>query len=339
VNKLKRKFAFAFLTIALTLLFFSPVFAWTLTNQSGYWKLLTREHFIKEGWNDGYAEWQHTLTDFNGYWFKVDVTTWENWREWYQIGVLGIGETSNDLWYKIKIQTTTKTLWIITYYHGYTYWVLGNQVLVKIGVSDNATDWESVLTSYVVFDGYEQSVKWWNPTSFELFVLNEDGKAKVYWFFDIPNQDRKMAVIKEFDGTLGTSATVTLIYQHGGQGKIEAYVTDSFSLPSFPPYEFKGSGKGWLDWFFELMSLDYATVINTLISCIVIFVSFVRLSLPILGFLALFWILDCIISGVVHGEPRIIGDMVMKIYDFLRGVWQTLVNIAQAIWDFITFWG
>lgn len=284
-------------------------------------------------------EWSETVEDFNGYWLMVDTVTWENWREWYQFGVLFIGETTNDFWVKIKIATDTATLWVVTNFHGYTAWFGGiNGLQDKIGASVNASSWDDVKTEQPSFEGYDWTIKHWNPTDLEIFIKNEGSKLKVYWFFDIPNQERKYAVIKEFNQTLGTTANVTLIYQHGGQGKIEGYAYDSFSLPNFPPYELKGRSGGFLDIFTWLSSLDYYGIVSTLIVCVTIFFEFVKISLPLLGFFALFWILDCIVSAVVHGEPRIIGDMMMKIYDFLRGVWQTLVNIAQAIWDFITFW-
>lgn len=328
--------------IPLIVLFLAnSVYAWNLVNQSGYWKILTKEHFIKEGWNDGYAEWNHIQTGFNGYWLKIDFTTWENWREWYQIGILSIGETSNDFWIKLKIQTSTATLWLVTKAHGYTSYVGALQGrYYSLGVSLNASKWEDVKLENPLFEGYDYwSVRQWQPSTFQIFIRNEGSKIKVYWLFDIPNQNNKYAFIKELNGTLGSSAVLTLIYQHGGQGKIEGYAVDSFILPSLPPYETKGqSTGGFLDVFNWLASLDYYGIVSTLMVCITIFFSFVKFSIPLLGIFALFWILDTVITSIRTGNLHLIGDMMMQIYDFVRGVWQTLVNIAQAIWDFITFW-
>lgn len=337
---MKRNIGFALLFIFSICLSVGSAFAWTLVDQSGSWVLCTREHWIKQGWNDGYVEWNHTQADFNGYWFKVNITTWENWREWWQIGVFSIGSTWNDFTIKIKIHTAETTLWVITYWNGYTSWFgLCQGRIVKIGASVNASTWDDVKVKTVSFEGYDYwTVRLWNPTDLQIFIKNEDGKLKVYWLFTIPNQSPKYAQIIEFNQTLGTSADLTLIYQHDGYGKIEGYASDSFTLPYLPGYELKGKTNGFLDWFSFLSNLDYGGIISTLMVCVTIFFSFVHASIPILGFLVLFWILDCIISGIVHGEPRIIGDMVMTIYDFIRGVWQTLVNIAHALWDLITFW-
>lgn len=335
---MKRKFAVIFLMLFMFSML-TPVYAWSPVNRSGDWVICERTHWKKEGWNEGYAEWNEVVSNFNGYWIRVDTATWENWREWWQFGILSIGETTNEFYIKIKIETEKATLWVVTNFHGYTAWFgLVNGLQVLIGASISASKWDDVKVEQPSFDGYDWSIKNWNPTDLEIFIRNEGDKLKVYWFFYIPNQDRRYAVIKEFNQTLGTNANVTLIYEHRGQGKIEGYAYDSFTLPNFPPYELKGRGRGFLDIFTWLSSLDYYGIVSTLMVCVTIFFEFVKVSLPLLWFFALFWVLDCIVSAVVHGEPRIIGDMMMKIYDFLRGVWQTLVNIAQAIWDFITFW-
>jgi len=319
--------------------FANCAYAWTLVDIRGDWVYIDKGHWQKDGWNEGYAEWNHSLTGFNGYYIKINTTTWENYREWWQFGVLSIGETWCDFWIKIKIETDQDDVWVITQMHGWTGWFgLVNQFNLKIGASTNADDWNDIEVRNPDFSSYGWSLSYWNPDDFEIFIFNEGGKIKVNWFIHVPDQTKRYLASKEFDGTLGSNATVTLIYQHAGQGKVEGYAYDSFTLPNFPPYETKGKGGGWWNWIGVLSTLDWGAMISTLFACVTIFFSFVKLSLPLLGVFAFLWIIDCIASAVVYGEPRIVGDMMMKIYDFLRGVWQTLVNIANAIWDFITFW-
>jgi len=321
-------------------MFFNSAYAWTLVNQSGSWVAVDRSYWLKVGWNEGYAEWNHSLTDFQGYYLKVTTTTWENYREWWQIGVLGIGETSNDFWIKIRIDTNESDIWVVTQMHGYTGWFGGvNGFSLCTGASTDAQDWTDVKIRAVNFEGYDWSVRYWNPDDFEIFILNENGKIKVKWFIAIPNQVNKYLVSKEFNGTLGPNAVVTLIYQHAGQGKVEGFAQDSFTLPSYPPYETKGKGSGWWDWLNQLLGLDWGAIISTLSVCVTLFFGFVHASLPILGAIVVFWIVDCISTAIIEGEPRVIGEMTMKIYEFLRGVWQTLVNIFNAIMEIIKFWG
>jgi hypothetical protein len=326
-------------------MFFNSTHAWTLVNQSGSWVAVDRSHWLKVGWNEGYAEWNHSLTSFQGYYLNVTTTTWENYREWWQIGFLGIGRTINDFWIKIKIDTNESDIWVVTQMHGHTAWFgVDNSFSLCIGASTNAQDWKDVKVRGIGFesgfDSYDWSIKYWNPDDFEIFILNENGKIKVKWFIAIPNQLSKFLASREFDGTLGSNAVVTLIYEHAGQGKVEGFAQDSFTLPPYPLYETKGPGSGWWDWFNQITwGLDWGTIISTLFVCVTLFFGFVRASLPILGAIVVFWIVDCISTAVIEGEPRVIGEMAMKIYDFLRGVWQILVNIFNAIMEIIKFWG
>ncbi|MEM2971893.1 MAG: hypothetical protein QW270_05670 [Candidatus Bathyarchaeia archaeon] len=61
----------------------------------------------------------------------------------------------------------------------------------------------------------------------------------------------------------------------------------------------------------------------------------VHTSLPFLPLILLFWFLDAIGTSVIEGDLHPIGNCFMTIYDFLRAVIQTIVNIASAIWDYI----
>jgi len=324
-----------------SILFISNVYGWVLITQTGFWKDVSLTNWHKQGWNEGYIEWQQNLTDFNGFWIYIETLKWENWHEWYQFGILSIGETTNDFWVKIKITTENGTLWVVTNFHGKTaYFGLISELHDYVGASINATDWDEVTLHHPNFEGYDFfKVQAWNPPNVQIFILNEDGQAKVYWFFDIPDQENKYAYIQTFNQTLGVNATVTLIYQHGGQGETQGTITQSFTLPSFPLYEMKGKGTGPLGIFNWLTAAtDWGVIGSTILACLLIFATFVKLSIPLLGIFAFFWIIDCISSAVTHGEPRIIGDMVMTIYDFVRGLWQTLVNMLSALWDVITFW-
>lgn len=65
----------------------------------------------------------------------------------------------------------------------------------------------------------------------------------------------------------------------------------------------------------------------------------VHLSLPFLPIILLFWFMDAMFTSVQEGKLQPIGNCFMTIYDFLRGVIQTIVNIASAIWEYIKFWG
>ncbi|MGC8937148.1 MAG: hypothetical protein ACP5KV_07310, partial [Candidatus Methanomethylicaceae archaeon] len=136
----------------------------------------------------------------------------------------------------------------------------------------------------------------------------------------------------ELDGP----ANVTLYYEHNGNGYIEGYVTDSFSIPPLPPFEDVKSGVvGWLT---QLIGIDFSFVIQILLTIVVLFLGIVRMSLPLLGVIVFLWIIDTVFTAVTTGEVRLIGEMFTKIYEITMAIWRTLVNIIQTIWDLITFW-
>jgi hypothetical protein len=58
------------------------------------------------------------------------------------------------------------------------------------------------------------------------------------------------------------------------------------------------------------------------------------LFLPII----LFWFIDAVITSIEEGSFQPIGNVVYSIYEFVRGIIQTLANILQTIWDILTFW-
>ncbi len=77
---------------------------------------------------------------------------------------------------------------------------------------------------------------------------------------------------------------------------------------------------------------------NFIYSLAVIVGTFAGQFLPILPFIFLFYLLDVIISSVMAGNVKLIGDFALKIWGFLRELWDTLVNFGRLIWDTITFW-
>lgn len=66
--------------------------------------------------------------------------------------------------------------------------------------------------------------------------------------------------------------------------------------------------------------------------------SFVNTGLPFLPLILVFWVLDAIITSVTTGNLQPIGNVFLSIYDFIRGVVQTIANIVSTIWDYVTFW-
>lgn len=336
--KMYRRILIIILTAFAIFLVVNPAYAWETLNVNGSWVNVAYDRFAKDGWNSGTAEFATTIDSFKQFNLKVNITKWVNYREWWQIGVLSVGETSNDFRVKLLIDSNETDVYVVTVWHGYTsYFGLINGLMCQVGADINVNGWSEVKVKQPSFEGYSWSVKQWNPQSVEVYVRQENGKIKVYWLFHIADQQAPYGVVKELNGTIG-SAVIHLIYEHSGQGQIIGFVKSDLSN-LLPIYVTKGSGEGLLDWLsLTLGNLDFGLITTTLVACITIFVGFVKLSLPLLGFFAIFWVVDCIATSVIEGEPRIIGDMVLRIYDFLRALWQTLVNVVSAIIELITSW-
>jgi len=316
--------------VLLFALMLAPVHAWTQVSTYGDWVLVDRNHFIRNGTGvSGYAEWNETIADFNGYWLMIHNVTWENYREWWQF------ETSNQFYIKLRVESAGGNAYILTKLGGSSdVFGLLNTFHVFVGASANATSWEDVQVKAPSFATYGFDVAGWNPEEFQLFIKPEPNQTKVVWIWDVNGKNVAYAVALPI--VLDGPATLTLIYEHRGDGYAEGYVADSFVLPALPQYEdFKS---GWISWLSNVLGIDLGGAISTLLLIVRLFFEVVRLTVPLLGAVVFLWMMDVIFTAITTGEIRLIGEMFVRIYNFVVDIWNTFVNIIQAIWDLITFW-
>lgn len=306
-----------------------PTFAWELVTTTGNWTLVERTHFIKQNDTVGYAEWNETVADFNGYWFMLHNVTWENYREWWQF------ESVNRFYIKLKIDSPGGTAYILTKLGGGTnVFGLLNVFHVFVGVSTDVTTWDEVPLKVPSFAAYGFDLAGWNPEEFQLFVKPESNQTRVVWIWNVNGKNVAYSTILPV--VLDGASTVTLIYEHEGNGYVEGYVTDSYTLPQIPQYEdFKS---GWLAWLSQAIGIDLGGAITTLLLIVRLFFEVVKMTIPLLGSIVFLWMMDVIFTAVTTGNVYLVGDMFMRIYNFIVDVWNTFVNIIQAIWDLITFW-
>lgn len=330
---LERKAALPALLCALVILpaLIAPVSGWTNLYTSGDWVECQRHHFIKDGDNTGEAAWNETVAGFNGYWLMLHNVTWENYREWWWF------DSMNAFYIRLQITTGDGTAYVITRLGGRTdIFGLMNTFHVSVGASSNATSWDMVPLTIPSFSTYGFDVAGWNPEEFQLFVIPESGQTKIVWIWAVG--DKNIAYTTVLDFAIGgcCNASITLTYAHEGYGHVEGYVSDSFTLPTLPPYEDIKSG--WLAWLSNALGIDLGSAIATLLMMVRLFFEVVKLTLPILGAIVFLWMMDTIFTSVITGEVRLIGDMFLKIYDVIIAIWRTLVTIIQTIKDLITFW-
>jgi len=78
--------------------------------------------------------------------------------------------------------------------------------------------------------------------------------------------------------------------------------------------------------------------LNFLTSILMISWSAVVASIHFLPAIILFWFVDAIGTSAYYGDLHPIGNCFMTIYNFVRAVISTIISLAQAVWDAITFW-
>lgn len=308
----------------------TPVFGWTHFSTSGDWVECERYHFIRNGTGiAGTAEWNNTVANFSGYWFMLHNVTWENYREWWQF------DTAHEFYIRVKIETCCGTVFVVTRLGGRTdIFGLMNTFHVSVGASSNVSTWDQVPLTIPSFSTYGWDVAGWNPEEFQLFIIPEGGQTRIVWLWTVGEKNIAYTTVLLFE--IDPSAAVTLTYEHSGDGYAEGWVSDSFTLPSLPSYEDIKSG--WIAWLSNALGIDLGAAIATLLAMVKLFFEVVKITLPLLGAIVFFWIMDTIFTAVTTGQVRLIGDMFLKIYDIIISIWRTLVNIIDTIWDLITFW-
>lgn len=304
----------------------APVHAWTQIEVSGNWTLCTPEHFIRNGTGiSGYASWNENVTEFSGFWLMLHNVSWTNFREWWQ------PYTAQTFYIIVNITDASGTVTAVTRLKGETN-LFGalNTFHVLVGAFNTST-WDDTQLRPPGFSNFDTIL--WNPAEFQLFIIPESNQTKIIWIWNVGEQNIGYTAIVDY--VISNPVTVTLTYRHEGDGYAEGYVTSSFTLPTVPTYQETESN--WLSAIQQSLGFMVPAVM-ILLAMVRIFFEMVRLSLPLLGAIVFLWIMDTIFTAITTGEFRLIGEMFLKIYDFVRAIWQTIAAIIQAIWDLITFW-
>lgn len=299
--------------------------AWTQVESSGSWTLCSPEHFIRNGTGiTGYVAWNNSVSEFDGFWLMLHNVSWTNYREGWQF------YTSQTFYIIVNITDASGTVTAVTRLKGETnFFGVLNTFHVLVGAFNST--WDDSKLRPPAFSNFDTLL--WNPAEFQLFVIPESNQTKIVWIWN--TGDQNVGYEATVDHVISGSATVTLTYRHEGDGYAEGYVATGFSLPALPSYQLSES-----NWYTAIQqSLGFlAPAVMILLAMIRIFFEMVKLSLPLLGAIVFLWIMDTIFTAITTGEVRLIGEMFLKIYDFVRAIWQTIAAIIEAIWDLITFW-
>ncbi len=139
-----------------------------------------------------------------------------------------------------------------------------------------------------------------------------------------------------------SSIVIGLGVFHEGSGHFElSVIAEDYvdeEMPEIPPNinlsEIVQETTSWITDLFNFLSGGVAFLIGG----IQLVGVFMGQFIPILPFLFLFWCLDAIISSVMAGSIKPIGNFVMTIWEFALKLWDTIIHLGELIWDAITFW-
>ncbi len=302
------------------------VLGWTPASTSGDWILADQGHFIRNGTGiSGSASWDYSA-NFTGYWFMLHNVTWQNYRQWWQ------PYTAQTFYIVVNITDSSGSVLAVTRLKGETnFFGALNTFHVLVGAF-NTTSWDDINLRPPAFP-FNFGTILWNPSDFQLFVIPEGNQTKLVWIWNSDGQNIGYTAI--IDRAVSGPVNATLTYRHDGDGYAEGYVADSFALPAVPSYQ---EGTANLLTTIQQSLGVLAPAVMVLLALIQLFFEAVRLTLPLLGAIVFLWMMDTIFTAVSTGEVRLIGDMFLRIYDFVRAVWQTIAALIQTIWDLITFW-
>lgn len=330
------RFRIAILLFIFLLLFTPSVFAvdWTLIQQTGDWGICQRNYWTRIGWVEGNATWQTNVSDFQGYTLKFRFPTWDVWREWWQ------WRSEMHIEILLKIDDGNANVWIFYEIEGWTEtFGLARGVTLYSGVKENATS----------FDPYWDSNVMWRAgdiqTECQLIVNDKSVTFLVYYEHASAAQGNYLGNTKIYNYTFyDKPVNVTLTYHHYGQGYAVYNIIDEQWSGSAPPAHeatFMEQVSWWTNFYNTYIAPLFSNIgqwITWLSAFLLILVNAFKLSFPFLPVIVLCWLMDAIATSIIEGNLQPIGNVFMTIYNFIRGIIQTIVNIANAIWSVIKFW-
>jgi len=312
---------------------------WTLTGISGNWSYSTDPLLLSaEGWNyePAFANFTHghlntTLSDGEGFQINFTVSIQGDRREWWWI------EGTKRFYFSFGLHGTggaTYSLFYIAHEQGIAMTTseakVGSQLQYNVGKPwPGLQVGETVDTTAALW--YIQFIRLNSTTLKVIYATNLLSGNEAYQNIT----EGALATINEtltVDPSVWNDPELVLYAGHDGSGTFQCsygdvYVGAITELSDQTPPNLNPNPFQWITDGF-----------NFIYSLVVIVGAFAGHFLPILPFIFLFYLLDVIISSVMAGNVKLIGDFALKIWGFLRELWDTLVNFGRLIWDTITFW-
>lgn len=310
---------------------------WTKIEQTGWWAQCDLAHWEVWGWNEGNVTWQITVNNFTGYSLRWNFSEFEIWREWWQY------YTNKDVYVRLKISDGENSTLFLYLFNGWTN-VFGaiRGVNIYYGVNETVTSWKD-LTPRMLLDTDIESVK--TDCRISIDAQNKQVQFVLYWrkLYNATGPDYAGTTVPFLNNFYGKTVTIQLNFYHGGQGKVIYNLeNEAFGYAVPPPFEdvvlSREEVYAWWDSILYTIGQLFGSWWAYLVFAGQFVFSIVSHTLPYFPLILLFWFLDAVLTSITTGNLQPIGTCIMTIYDFLRGVIQTIVNIASFVRDLIEFW-
>lgn len=322
-----------------------------LQDPYGSWQVCERTVWkTVSGDNSGNMSWQITVENFTGYHAEYQAYEMSNFRTvwWYEAG----GKT---LEYNLHFQVESTVIDVWVNFVSYQYlWGLIYKNVYRVGMSANGS---------LVSGGTKEYVIGSQPEWVELEIYFNNSRFYVQLNHVVGSYRHWTHFLADEHGVRGipvsasmVNITLTQTVRHYGSGYIYVGMTDQFhqNTPYTPTLPSTGEslqhdiwgflsdlqnalGKILPQWLKDWLN-NFASWFSWLTGILAIAWNAVVMSFKFIPAIILFWLVDAIGTSVYNGDLHPIGACFMAIYDFIRGVIQTLVNIANTIYDIITFW-
>jgi hypothetical protein len=341
-----------------SILFISNVSAdWTIVYETGSWDEITLNHF-RDDWKASYTygrkDFQTNITNFSGLYSQIYFSYLDTVKtDWWVEGA----EKAFHLWFNVTDN-------------------LGNSILLNVGFWDQFRLWGAIWKrecgGYVGINETEFNPAYYHtylydlyPETVETYLWFNRSANRVYWKI-LCWKDSTPFILTEMNPEwnetfvqIGEDAfknvTITIIYAHEGWGKLNGYHNFEIKTETYEPSPPSGlnpvsgepilfleglqnffrkilpswlqawlaSFNQWFAWLFGIIGIVWGAV---------------SMSFPFIPVIILFWFVDAMFTSMNEGNLHPIGNVFMTMYDIIRAIIQTLVNIANTIWSIIKFW-
>jgi len=326
---------------------------WVNVSTSGDWDVIERTTFkTPSGQYFGDAIYQIQVENFTGYHASIYLNKFETWKlAWWH------WDSYKNFMVRINF---TGSNWNASIRIDYSATIVSWFALYDTDVDANA--WLNGSISYS-WGGVSRPNVYFYPNGWvEVYFSITENQTINYGVYEYQAGSNPILLVHYSNNVLGDfnisktmdNVTITLEYKHENVGIVDGWLEDTIYQGESVEYptNVRVLPNAIQDFFSSLIQTvnkilpqwlkdSLATIwgfFSFVGSIFMLVLNIVGLIMPHIGFIILFWILDAIITSVNEGNLQPIGNVFTSIFEIGRGIYQTIANIIEAIWNVIHFW-